>query len=167
MALNLETSFATVVHRSPPRARLEAAFAIVAHTAPLTSAVISNSPASGTIGVAFTFDGSSSNANSFVWTFVSVPVGSAFTVGPTYSILDTFEFTPDVNGTYDVQLQVSGYDYGEISSPSIVGQLTVGAAASASSTNRILTGTAIDRNNIASGQLTLGVVRRKLRKKRN
>jgi hypothetical protein len=146
---------------------LEAAFAIVAHTAPLTSAVISNSPASGTIGVAFTFDGSSSNANSFVWTFVSVPVGSAFTVGPTYSILDTFEFTPDINGTYDVQLQVSGYDYGEISSPSIVGQLTVGAAASASSTNRIVTGATIDRNNIASGQLTLGVVRRKLRKKRN
>ena len=32
MALNLETSFATVVHRSPPRARLEAAFVTVVHT---------------------------------------------------------------------------------------------------------------------------------------
>jgi len=32
MALNLETAFATVVHRSPPRARLEASFATVVHT---------------------------------------------------------------------------------------------------------------------------------------
>lgn len=32
MALNLETAFATVVHRSPPRARLEAAFVTVVHT---------------------------------------------------------------------------------------------------------------------------------------
>jgi hypothetical protein len=34
MALNLETSFATVVHRSPPRARLETAFASVVHRSP-------------------------------------------------------------------------------------------------------------------------------------
>lgn len=32
MALNLETAFVTVVHRSPPRARLEAAFVTVVHT---------------------------------------------------------------------------------------------------------------------------------------
>ena len=32
MALNLETAFVTVVHRSPPRARLETAFATVVHT---------------------------------------------------------------------------------------------------------------------------------------
>lgn len=35
MALNLETSFATVVHRSPPRARLETAFVTIVHTAPV------------------------------------------------------------------------------------------------------------------------------------
>ena len=34
MALNLETSFATVVHTAPSRARLESAFASVVHTAP-------------------------------------------------------------------------------------------------------------------------------------
>lgn len=32
MALNLETSFATVVHRSPPRARLETGFVTLVHT---------------------------------------------------------------------------------------------------------------------------------------
>jgi hypothetical protein len=32
MALNLETAFVTVVHRSPPRARLETAFATIVHT---------------------------------------------------------------------------------------------------------------------------------------
>ena len=32
MALNLETAFATVVHRSPPRARLETAFVTIVHT---------------------------------------------------------------------------------------------------------------------------------------
>ena len=34
MAINLETSFATVVHTAPSRARLESAFASVVHTAP-------------------------------------------------------------------------------------------------------------------------------------
>ena len=32
MALNLETAFVTVVHRSPPRARLEAAWVTIVHT---------------------------------------------------------------------------------------------------------------------------------------
>lgn len=76
-------------------------------------------------------------------------------------------FTPDLNGTYQVQLEVGGNGPSGYTTDTTTGTLVVGATASASSTNRILTGTAIDRNNIASGQLTLGVVRRKLRKKRN
>lgn len=76
MALNLETSFATVVHTAPPRAQLRTAFATVAHIVPTVQAIISNSPGSGTAGTPFTFIESSNAGFYYSWSFISKPVGS-------------------------------------------------------------------------------------------
>lgn len=91
MALNLETSFATVVHTVPSRARLQSAFATVSHAVPTVQAIISNSPGSGTAGTPFTFT-SNSPGFYYTWSFVSKPVGS--TAGDPIAFPDSGATTP-------------------------------------------------------------------------
>jgi hypothetical protein len=81
----LETAFASVVHGDDGTtfARLETAFSTVISEQPLTVAIISNTPATATIANPFTFIGSNSVADTWEWSFTSVPAGSAIPVGKT------------------------------------------------------------------------------------
>lgn len=95
MAINLETAFATVVHTVPPRARLEAAFATVVSAGhPATAAIVSNTPGTGPVSTPFTFVGSSSIADTWAWTFTSVPAGSAIPAGLPVALPDSGATTP-------------------------------------------------------------------------
>jgi len=179
MAINAENIWATVVHSAPPaNATLQNAWATVVHsvvtdatvqnawgtlihTAANTSASISPSSSSGATGVSVTLDGSASVADTFSWSFTSVPSGSAITVGGSYSTSSSLSFTPDVDGAYDIELSVSGVDYGE--SVSDVALATFIAGVTSSSLKRILTGSLLNRNNIISGSTTKRLVRRKLK----
>jgi hypothetical protein len=80
----LETAFASVVHGDDGTtfARLETAFSSVVSEQPLTVAIISNTPATATIANPFTFIGSNSVADTWEWSFTTVPAGSAIPVGP-------------------------------------------------------------------------------------
>ena len=83
MAIDLQTAFASVVHGDDGTtfARLETAFSSIVSEQPVTVAVISNTPAAGAIANPFTFIGSNSVADTWEWSFASVPAGSAFPVG--------------------------------------------------------------------------------------
>lgn len=67
---------------------------------------------SGTVGSPATFDGSGSvRVDDYSWTLTGVPAGSSVSI-PVPSIGSTLTFTPDVAGTYSVQLEVSADVYG-------------------------------------------------------
>lgn len=159
----LQNAWVTVVHSAPPaNATLQNAWGTLIHTAADTSASISPASSSGATGVPVTLDGSASVADTFSWSFTSVPSGSAITVGGSYSTSSSLSFTPDVDGAYDIELSVSGVDYGESASDIALATFVAGTS-SPSSLKRILTGSLLNRNNIISGSTTRRLVRRKLK----
>jgi hypothetical protein len=79
----LQMAFASVVHGDDEVtfAQLQTAFSSVVSEQPLTVAIVSNTPATATIANPFTFIGSNSIADTWEWSFTSVPAGSAIPVG--------------------------------------------------------------------------------------
>ena len=68
-------------------------------------AIVSNAAVDGFVNESITFDGSTSvNPQYYTWTWQSVPAGSS--IAGSFTGSDTFTFTPDVEGTYIIELKV-------------------------------------------------------------